>query len=309
MTETEPQPNALETVNSSNAVTNCKLIRQNSPSIKQISSVVDETVHALLTNDIVRAKKFVDEHWSTNPKMALLSALLTYINAISSHDDSELTHSLNVVWATESIGSKLSYSPDPADALTGTLIQADTHLLGSMIQVIQESYVKALLNLRRSFSFYKQAQQQLKAVTLSSEEYELLEGWCLFGVGFFGILLSFLPPTLLTIASWTFFACAKSREESIEMLHKSQRSKSFMSPFSALLLLSYYLTISSFTGLESEHDLQDAKRLLDWSDQHYPNGALFRLMESRYYRSRKELRHAIEIVENAVNDVKDLPSV
>jgi hypothetical protein len=42
---------------------------------------------------------------------------------------------------------------------------------------------------------------------------------------------------------------------------------------------------------------------------HYPNGAFFALMESRYYRALCETRKAIEIADNAKSLVSELPSV
>jgi hypothetical protein len=77
----------------------------------------------------------------------------------------------------------------------------------------------------------------------------------------FHLTLSLLPPTVLKVAEWVGYG--GDRERAFEYLQQSQESTSFMAPFSCLLLLSYYLTISAFTGQEDPSFLPDSRKLLD----------------------------------------------
>ena len=79
----------------------------------------------------------------------------------------------------------------------------------------------------------------------------------------FHLTLSLLPPSVLKVAEWVGYG--GDRESAFEYLRQSQSSPSFMAPFSGLLLLSYYLTISAFTGQEDPSFLPESRKLLDVS--------------------------------------------
>ena len=79
----------------------------------------------------------------------------------------------------------------------------------------------------------------------------------------FHLTLTLLPASVLKVAE--LIGYGGDRERAFEYLRQSQESSSFMAPFSCLLLLSYYLTISAFTGQEDPSFLPESRKLLDVS--------------------------------------------
>ena len=268
-------------------------------------------LHLLLTNRFGEAGALYTAEYDRDLRMALLHTHLSFLSAISSHSETDLQSALDDAWRAEKSASKQSYAQsgrygDQSLFLAATLVQADTHLLGAWIQVLQESVVKAALNLRRAYNFYKSAHGTL-TTTYSGSDKEQLLGWAHFGLGLFNIFISLLPPTVVAIASWVGFH--GDRATGLRMLEQSTASPSFVAPYSSLLLLSYYVSISAFTGAESPEYLSAASKLLDDADANYPNGAFFALMRSRWHRCRGELRQAIELSDGAIGAVSELPSL
>jgi hypothetical protein len=125
------------------------------------SSLVHEGVQLVMTNQFNAARAFCLAH-ADDPRVALLSSLMAYLNAISSHAEDDLTDGLNSVWATEAHARKhLLSSPNVADSIEGELIQADCHMLGSMIQFIQGSYLKVAWNIRKAYAGYHRAEDRI----------------------------------------------------------------------------------------------------------------------------------------------------
>jgi len=220
---------------------------------------------------------------------------------------------LDSAWKTEKIGSNLAYPHSSAkqcgtstEFVVGTLVQADTHLLGAIIQLLQESTVKAAWNLRKSFKFYESVHSIL-TTSYSKPDKDALTGWSQFGMGLFSVIISLLPPTVITIASWIGFN--GDRELGLSSLRSSISSPSFYSPYSCLFLLSFYVSISAFTGEETPSHLAHAASLLAGAEKEYPDSCFFQLMRSRLHRCRGELTQAIQVSEKAIEGVKELPSV
>ena len=274
-------------------------------------ALAHEAVRLVMTNRFHDAAAFFELH-RDDPRVSLLSSFMAYLNAISSHAEDDLNEGLRSVWASEANARKhLVSSPQLAESIEGELIQADSHMLASMIQFVQQSWLKVAWNIRKSFNFYTHVEERLQQAEeggqLSGVQLAERKGWMQFGVGMFQLMLSLLPPSVMKMAEWVGYA--GDRERAFEYLHQSQQSPSFMAPFSALLLLSYYLTISTFTGQEDPAYLSRARTLLDWAAVHYPNGAFFALMESRYFRTRVEPRRAIEAAQAGLLRIRELPSI
>ena len=181
---------------------------------------------------------------------------MDYLMAVSSHADHLLDASLTSTWSTEAHARKrLSGSKKSAERIEGELIQADTHILGALVQTVQQSYIKVAWNVRKSYGFYHSAEKHIqeeedKAAdgrgTVDEDKLAELKGWMQFGVGLFNMVLSLLPPSVMTVAEWIGYG--GDREKSFTYLRASQESSSFMAPFACLLLLTYWLTISTFIG-------------------------------------------------------------
>ena len=234
-------------------------------------SLAHEAVHLIMTNRFNAANDFIATHRTDDVRVEEVGSLMAYLNAISSHADHLLDSALTSIWATEAHARKqLSGSKKAAQRIEGELIQADTYLLGALIQLVQQAYIKVAWNVRKSYGFYHSAEKRIqeeedKAVdgkgTVEADKLAELKGWMQFGVGLFNIILSLLPPSVMTIAEWIGYA--GDREKAFTYLRASQESPSFMAPFACLLLLTYYLTVSTFIGQDDPAYYVEARKLLD----------------------------------------------
>ena len=284
------------------------LMATNGASTSADGSLAHHGVKLLLTNNFVAAKKLYAEQFDADPKVALLHSFLSYGNAISSYSEEDLKACIESCKRAEAIGEKLEKvgkKEESGKRIEGMLIQADCSLLTACVNLVQEEYVKMMWNMRKSYNMYHDVQKPLDKYNGPGKAE--LAGWVKYGTGLFNILLSQLPPAVLAFADAV--GIEGDRDKGLKLLSECQEGPSFNAPFAALLMLVFYLTIAPLTGTEIPGGMEHAKRLIEWGHVHYPNGAFFALMESRYYRALCETRKAIEIADNAKSLVSELPSV
>ena len=262
-------------------------------------------VKLLLTNQFSAASKLYADKFNEDPKVALLHSFLSYGNAISSYSEADLKACVESCKRTEAIGEKLEKAgkKDEAKRIEGMLIQADCALLTACVNLVAEEYVKMMWNMRKSYNMYQDVQKLVDKYQGPAKAE--LAGWVKYGTGLFNILLSQLPPAVMSFAENIGYE--GDRDKGLKLLSDCQQGPSFNAPFAALLLLVYYLTISPLTGDTIPGGMDHAKRLIDWGHVHYPNGAFFALMESRYYRSICDTRKAIDVAAQAEKTVAELP--
>jgi hypothetical protein len=219
------------------------------------------------------------------------------MKAVSSYGDNEISSALDAAWETEKLGDDTS--------ITGRLIKGDTHLLGAICQMIQQSYVKAMWNFRKS---WKQYETVLKAVEeYHEDDADELRAWAQFGVGMFNLIISLLPPTAHVVVGWLGFS--GDRTIGLTLIRDCYQSDTFMSPLAALLLCSYDLTISVFTGQHTPELMQEAIDILTWSEARFPSSVLFGWMKSRLHRCQKDLDAAIESARVCLPYTKDIDAL
>jgi hypothetical protein len=265
-------------------------------------------VHLLLTNQFNKAQQFYDSNFDKDPKVALLHTLLAYGKAISSYSETDLQAAIASCKRTDTIGEKLEKAAKKDELnkkIEGMLIQADSQLIMTLIQLVQENPARMMWHMRKSYNQYHDVQKVLPKY--NGPQKEEFAGWTKFGVGLFNLAISLLPPRIVAIAEVIGFTGDK--EGGLKMLTECVHSPVFMAPFAALLLLTFYVTISAITGDDDPNMLVEAEKLLQWADAKYPNGAFFALMRSRLDRCKCDPRKAIEASDAAVNLVDELPSV
>ena len=227
------------------------------------SSLAKEGVRLLLTNQFSAAKQMYDTQFNADPKVALLHSFLSYGNAISSYSEADLKACIESCKRTNTIGEKLEKTGkstnDPAKKIEGMLIQADCDLLTALIMLVEETYVKMMWNMRKSFQGYREVSGLVEKY--NGPHKAELSGWVKFGTGMFDVLLSQLPPSIMTIAEMIGFK--GDRDRGLKLLTECQEGPSFNAPFAGLLLLVYYLTIAPLTGDEIPGGMDHAKAIID----------------------------------------------
>jgi hypothetical protein len=139
------------------------------------ASHVHQTMSLLLRNEFSACKALAAAHGERDLKCQLVLTYMRVIEAASTYGEAELQAALKIAWAVEKKASGMKNS------IEGRLLQADTHFLGAIVQIIQQSFVKAALNLRRSWIYYEQAAKML--LTYQGDDADELRGWSDYGNG------------------------------------------------------------------------------------------------------------------------------
>jgi len=134
-----------------------------------------------------------------------------------------------------------------AERIDYTLVSADAHLMGAMMQMILGSYVKGAWNIRAAWSLYS----GVFATREESPDAVPAHLRCIvdFGVGMFNLVVSLLPSTFLTIAQVVGFS--GDRQVALRLLTRSSESGEFWAPFSNLLLLYFYTQLCPNLGISA----------------------------------------------------------
>jgi hypothetical protein len=217
---------------------------------------------------------------------------------MSTYNENLLDQGLQCVWDAEKVGGK-------AKNPSGVVVQADCYLLGAMIQITQQSFLKGGWNLRSAYNYYISVQKSL--ATYEGADRAELECSCNFGLGLFNLIVSMLPPIVVKVVEWIGFS--GDRHLGLNMLRAAVRADANMSAFAAIMLLSYLAGISTHIGDLNEDYLLECKTLLDWAEERFPRSIIFSFVKARYLRSKGLLQEAIAISQQAVDDSVEMPTL
>lgn len=253
-------------------------------------------VFLLFTNKIIECEKAVEPFVEKDPRKALLYGLCSFFSAVSSYGEGALDEALNRFWKAESIAKNLG-------TVEGTIYRGFGYLLGACVQFIQESYTKGAWNVKNSWGYFKQASKALEKY--DGDDKEEIKAACDIGIGLFNMLLSLLPPSVVSVVEWLGFS--GDRALALHLLDSSFKSNSCYSPFASLFLLSFYVNISEQIGDYNPAYRVEADKIFSWADENYPNGILFSSLACRYFRGKGELDKAILVANEGIENCIDLP--
>ena len=135
------------------------------------STPAHQAVTLMLQNQFAACRAHCAQHSASAP-CALIASMLLFIEAASSYAESELTATLSHVWSLEKRASTVKTTEN-------RLVRADCYFLGSLVQLINQSYVKCAWNMRKSWNHYVAAQKELQ--TYRGRDAAELLGWCQYG--------------------------------------------------------------------------------------------------------------------------------
>ncbi|KAG1220812.1 hypothetical protein G6F35_006442 [Rhizopus arrhizus] len=178
-------------------------------------------------------------------------------------------------------------------ALRAHIVRAECALLRAVIYLSLETmvgYLKAGINLRKAYTSYSFVWLQYKRMGQNYNKYidrDTISG-IQFGIGSVHLLLSSLPPRVLKIVS--AFGWTADRQLGFALLKLCLEGKRIRSPLASLILLSYYVTITSYAPQILTRELiQPAIECLLDAQQHYPNSAFFLFFAGRVSRLSRNL--------------------
>ncbi|CEP17065.1 hypothetical protein [Parasitella parasitica] len=178
-------------------------------------------------------------------------------------------------------------------ALRAHVIKAECGLLMAIIYLSMETvvgYLKAGLNLRRAYSSYSLVWQEYKRMGQNFNKYMDQDtiSAIQFGIGSVHLLLSSLPPKILKIVS--AFGWTADKHLGFALLKLCLEGKRIRSPLASLMLLSYYVILTSYAPQVLTRELiQPAIECLLDAQQSYPNSAFFLFFAGRVSRLARNL--------------------
>ncbi|CAO3608881.1 unnamed protein product [Cunninghamella blakesleeana] len=178
-------------------------------------------------------------------------------------------------------------------SLRAHVIKAECGLLMGIIHLTQETvvgYLKTGLNLRRAYSSYSLVWQEYKRMGQDFNKYMDQDtiSAIQFGIGSVHLLLSSLPPKILRIVS--AFGWKADKHLGFALLKLCLEGRRIRSPLASMMLLSYYVILTSFAPqLLTQELVQPAIECLLDAQQTYPNSAFFLYFAGRVSRLANNL--------------------
>ncbi|CDH60135.1 tetratricopeptide repeat protein 39c [Lichtheimia corymbifera JMRC:FSU:9682] len=188
-------------------------------------------------------------------------------------------------------------------ALRAHVIKAECGLLMSLVWLSQETvlgYLKMGLNLRRAYSSYSLVWQEYKRMGQDFSQHMDANTIAAvqFGIGSVHLVLSSLPPKILKVIS--AFGWHADRNLGFALLKLCLESKTIRSPLASMMLLTYYVLLTSHAPLILNSELmQPAVDCLMDAQKTYPNSAFFLYFAGRVSRLSRSISLSTQSFEYA----------
>ncbi|KAI9272603.1 hypothetical protein BY458DRAFT_508748 [Sporodiniella umbellata] len=245
-----------------------------------------ENALASLTETYLYAGAQVDSFAAQKPVMDKVSNYFTNLMGTNPTHLPTNTRALNK-WELEG----LIFMPN--GALRAHIIKAESALLMAMTYISMETmvgYLKAGWNLRRAYTSYSFVWKEYKRMGQKFNKHidQNTVSGIQFGIGAVHLLLSSLPPKVLKIVS--AFGWTADKHLGFALLKLCLEGKQTRSPLASLVLLSYYVLLTSCAPQILTRELiQPAIECLIDAQEHYPSSALFLFFAGRVSRLARNL--------------------
>ena len=125
---------------------------------------------------------------------ALEWALVSVVKGMASLNNDQLDECLERLWTCDALAQK-------ADVWVGRkVVRGICVLCAGMVQIMQKSYVKGVVNVVKSWQYIKCLKKE--ALHFQGQEHYAVRSASLLIIGMAQMILSLLPASLLRVASW-----------------------------------------------------------------------------------------------------------
>lgn len=149
-----------------------------------------------------------------------------------------------------------------------------------------------------------------EALNFEGHERNCVRSTALLALGIFNLLTSMLPPSAMKAASW-ITGFQGGCQIGLEQVRSCWSEGGIQAPFAGLVLTGMAVDVSSFLGeLDSERDaqLKEARRVLDWAADRYPDSFFYALMEASHRAASRDLPGAVATMQRVHGTVQELPA-
>jgi len=281
---------------------------------EKLDSKMAQGVDSFYSNDYEKAKE-IFSRYKSDPLHMLGYGALDFMIALITFDKEKIAKSLKTL---ESIEHKASKQIDRINAdekksgnnsgfmskfkkkekkiinakLRANIIRAECNLLSAALYLFQEnmiSFVKAALCLKKVWSGYNLCWNEIKDNL--EENKKIMDKHTfhgiLFGIGSSKLLLSVLPPKVLSIIS--IFGITSDREQGMNLLNKCIEERNLYSSMALSAQLFYYSIFNSLAPATVSNDLEIGQKIIDKGLEMYPNSAIQLYFQGRFIRMVHDL--------------------
>jgi len=281
---------------------------------EKLDSHMGKGIDAFYSNDYEKAKEIFGKYKS-DPLHMLGYGALDFMIALITFNKEEIAKSLKTL---ESIENKASKQIDRINAdekktgnnlgfmskfkkkekkiinakLRAIILKAECSLLAAALYLFQEnvvSFVKAAFCLKKVWSAYNSCWNEIKDNL--EENKKLMDKHTfhgiLFGIGSSKLLLSILPPKILSIIS--IFGITSDRQQGMKLLNQCIEEKNLYSSMALSAQLFYFSIFNSLAPASVTNDLEEGQVIVNKGLEMYPNSAIQLYFQGRFVRLVRDL--------------------
>lgn len=287
---------------------------------EKLDNKMGKGVDAFYSNDYEKAKEIFGKYKS-DPLHMLGYGALDFMIALITFNKEEIAKSLKTL---ESIEHKAAKQIDRINAdekksgngsgfmskfkkkekkiinakLRANIIRAECNLLSAALFLFQEnmvSFVKAAFCLKKVWSGYNSCWNEIKDNLEESKKVmdKHTYNGIIFGIGSSKLLLSILPPKVLSIIS--IFGITSDREQGMKLLNECIEERNLYSSMALSAQLFYYSIFNSLAPATVSFDLEIGQKIVDKGLEMFPNSAIQLYFKGRFIR----MVHDLEASTNA----------
>jgi len=268
---------------------------------------------ALFKNDIELSEKLLEEGFNSDPatlekgerdirgSFALVYALVALMKGIASFSDDSLRDCGIRLRAADELAAK------DANWIGKKVVRGICTLCIGLIDLLERKLVSGVYKILKSWTWIRT--MKTEALDYQGKEREVVRSCALFTLGAFYILISMLPPRAKSIASWLTFN--GSRQEGLDLLIICFKEVGLLSPWAALVLLSFHVDTKTFLGEPlTEQEIQMVREIVDWSEKTYPGSLFYRGLVADFFAvTERNLAKAKSMLEADASTMKQFPAL
>ncbi|EER12553.1 conserved hypothetical protein [Perkinsus marinus ATCC 50983] len=226
------------------------------------------------------------------PAYAFQWALASLLDGLASFANDQLDDCLSRVWLTEKLAGE---SPD--QWIGQRFLRGMCYMFGGIVQILQQSFVKAGVNLTRSWTLIKSMEKEV--LNYVGYEADVVKSLGSFVIGTLNLVVTMLPGSIVAVAELVGFD-GTNRAASIGLLEECYKGGGLLAPYAALVISAYHLQMRSFMGESpSNEELDEVRGILDEGLGNYHNSCVYLIEMAEYHAVRRNPEAALRTMDVA----------
>mmetsp|Transcript_8253 Transcript_8253/g.11986 ORF Transcript_8253/g.11986 Transcript_8253/m.11986 type:complete len:698 (+) Transcript_8253:143-2236(+) len=219
-------------------------------------------------------------------------AIVGLLRGVASMEDDQLDECLSRLWEADALAAQDT-------AWVGRkVVRGTCYLVAGIVECLRKQPVQGVLHMAKSWMWLRSLKSE--ALDYDGIGKEIVRSAALLALGGFALIISLLPDSLMTAASWTTGFEVK-RSAGLEMLAICQKEGGIYAPIAALGWVSFSIDTKAFLGeQQTGEELKECERLFQWAAPQFPNSLFFSILEADLYAKKRDLANAIALVERSI---------